>query len=204
MNTTTKESLERSRTAIIRKVRESTSTATTFFDENADRLSSLAETMASAFQARRRLFVIGNGGSSCDAEHVSVEFMHPIFEKRKPLPCISLASQSALMSAIANDVDFSAVFTLPLMQLAESGDMVLAISTSGLSANLVRPLQKARASGLITIAFNGKDGGRLSAVADWNFVVPSYSIHRIQEVHVMLLHILWDLVHINLGEEDIV
>lgn len=190
--------------AIMRKVQESTATSLDFFEQNAKRLSLLASTMASSFTNGRRLFVIGNGGSSCDAEHVSVEFMHPIFEKRKPLPCICLTSQSALVSAIANDVDFSAVYTLQLAQLAQPADMVLAISTSGMSANLVRALQEARAKGLITIAFSGKDGGRLTAVADWNFIVPSYSIHRIQETHVMLLHILWDLVHLNLGEEDIV
>ncbi len=192
------------RSAIMRKVQESTTTALSFFEQNADRLSSLASTMAAAFRTEHRLFVIGNGGSSCDAEHVSVEFMHPIFEKRKSLPCICLTSQSALVSAIANDVDFSAVYSLPLAQLAREGDMVLAISTSGMSANLVRAFSEARSKGLITIAFNGKDGGRLSSLAEWNFVVPSYSIHRIQETHVMLLHILWDLVHLNLGEEDIV
>lgn len=204
MTMKTKFSREQSRDAIMRKTQESATTAQRFFEANADRLSELAECMASAFRSGRRLFVLGNGGSSCDAEHISVEFMHPIFEKRKPLPCISLTSQSALLSAIANDIDFSAVFTLPLKQLAEKGDMVLAITTSGMSANLVRALQEARSHGLTTIAFNGKDGGRLAAVADWNFIVPSYSIHRIQETHVILLHILWDLVHINLGEEDIV
>lgn len=204
MNGNTKVSLDQSCSAIMRKVQESAATAATFFEENGNRLTLLAEAMACAFQSGHRLFVIGNGGSSCDAEHASVEFMHPIFEKRKPLPCISLTSQFALASAIANDIDFSAVFTRPLMQLAQNGDMALAISTSGMSANLVRAMQEARAHGLITIAFNGKDGGRLSAVADWNFVVPSYSIHRIQETHTLLLHILWDLIHITMGEEDIV
>jgi len=188
----------------MRKGEESTSTALKFFDENANKLSSLAETMASAFENGHRLFVMGNGGSSCDADHVSVEFMHPIFEKRRPLPCISLSPNSALISAIANDIDFSAVYSLPLMRLAQTGDMVLAISTSGMSSNLVRALKEARGAGLVTIAFTGKDGGRLANVADWNFTVPSYSIHRIQESHVVLLHILWDLIHIKLGEEDIV
>jgi len=192
------------RRAIIRKVKESSETALKFFEQNADRLSQLAMVMANAFENGHRLFVMGNGGSSCDAEHVSVEFMHPIFEKRRALPCISLTSSSALLSAIANDLDFSAAYALPLVQLANEGDMALAISTSGMSPNLVHALQQVKEKGVITIAFNGKDGGRLSAVAEWNFVVRSYSIHRIQETHVMLLHILWDLIHIHLGEEDIV
>lgn len=196
--------VEQSHAIIMRKVQESTKTAIEFFEQNADQLTALAQTMAIAFQTDHRLFVIGNGGSSCDAEHVSVEFMHPIFEKRKPLPCISLTTQSALISAIANDMDFSAVYMSPLLQLAKSGDMLLAITSSGMSANIVRAVQEARKRDLVTIAFNGKDGGRLSDLADWNFVVPSYSIHRIQETHVILLHVLWDLIHIHMGEEDIV
>jgi len=197
-------SVEFSQSAVMRKVKESTATAHSFFEENLEKLCSLAVVMATAFNQDRRLFVIGNGGSACDAEHVSVEFMHPIFEKRRALPCICLSSQPALLTAVANDIDFSAVYSVPLRQLAKPGDMVLAISTSGMSPNLVRALQEAKDNGLITIGFNGKDGGRLKSVTQWSFIVPSYSIHRIQETHVMLLHILWDLVHLNLGEEDIV
>ncbi|SRR5579884_63623 len=192
------------REAIMRKVHESADTAIKFFDQYAEQLDRLAAHMASAFSAGHRLFTLGNGGSACDAEHISVEFMHPIFEKRKPLPCIPLTTQSALLSALSNDLDFSAVFAAQLSQLAGRGDMALAVSTSGMSSNLVKGLQEARKIGLTTIAFSGKDGGRLSGMADWDFIVPSYSIHRIQESHTILLHVLWDLVHIKLGEEDIV
>src|SRR5262249_23166669 len=155
----------------------------------------LAAAMAERFAQGGRFFVMGNGGSSCDAEHFAVEFMHPIFEKRRPLPCLSLSAGSALLSAIANDVDFSRVYGAQLVNLARPEDMALAISTSGQSANLIYALQEAKKLGLMTIAFAGKDGGRLKDTADWSLVVPSYSIHRIQETHVMLLHILWDTIH---------
>ena len=190
--------------AIMRKARESANTSLHFFDSSTDTIERLAAAMAERFAKGGRLFVMGNGGSSCDAEHVAVEFMHPIFEKRKPLPCQSLSAGSALLSAISNDADFSRVYGAQLVNLARPEDMALAISTSGKSANLVYALQEAKKIGLMTIAFAGKDGGRLQDAADWCLVVPSYSIHRIQEVHVVLLHVLWDTIHMVMGEEDIV
>lgn len=190
--------------AVLRKMQESTSTSSRFFEEQKEQIVLLAAKMASAFEKGSSLFTIGNGGSACDAEHVSVEFMHPIFEKRKPLPCYALTTQGALISAVANDIDFSATFSLQLKQLAKQDDMLLAISTSGMSSNLVRACEAARDLGLTTIAFTGKDGGRLAKLVDWSFNVPSYSIHRIQESHVMLLHILWDVIHLELGEDDVI
>jgi len=86
----------------------------------------------------------------------------------------------------------------------KSGDMVLALSTSGHSPNLIYALEAARAQGMLTVGFSGKDGGRLQDAAEYCFTVPSFSTHRIQESHVALLHILWDLIHVALGEEDVV
>jgi D-sedoheptulose 7-phosphate isomerase len=192
------------RHAILRKANESAQTSVRFFEEHADRLEYLAEAMAKAFKNEKRLFTLGNGGSACDAEHISVEFMHPIFEKRKSLPCVALTAQSALISAIANDIDYSAIYASQLAKMAKDGDMVLALSTSGMSANIISAMQEASRLNMVTISFTGKDGGRLAKITDWNFNVPSYSIHRIQETHVVLLHIIWDLVHLKLGEEDIV
>lgn len=192
------------RQAILRKVKESADTSNSFFEENCQSLELLADRMAKAFSLGGKLFVMGNGGSACDAEHISVEFMHPIFEKRKPLPCVNLSSATALITAVSNDMDFSRIFSEQLRQLASAGDMVLAISTSGMSANLVGALKEAKSNGLMTLAFLGKDGGRIASITDWSLIVPSFSIHRIQETHVLLLHILWDLIHIKMGEEDIV
>jgi D-sedoheptulose 7-phosphate isomerase len=134
---------------------------------------------------------------------VAVEFAYPIVEKRRPLPAVALTSDSALLTAISNDRDFAKVFADQLRLLARTGDMVLALSTSGQSPNLVHGLDTARELGVLTIAFTGKDGGRLATLADHGFVVPSFSIHRIQETHVALYHIVWDLVHVALGEDDV-
>jgi D-sedoheptulose 7-phosphate isomerase len=134
---------------------------------------------------------------------VAVEFCHPIVEKRRALPALALTTDSALLTAISNDRDFTKVFGDQLRTLARAGDMALALSTSGQSPNLVHGLEVARELGLLTIAFTGKDGGRLAALADHGLVVPSFSIHRIQETHVALYHVVWDLVHVALGEDDV-
>ena len=189
--------------AILRKATESTSITEQFFRAEADRIEGLARAMADAFVRGGRLYVMGNGGGATDAQHVAVEFCHPIVEKRRALPALALTTDTALLTAISNDRDFAKVFGDQLRALARPGDMALALSTSGQSPNLVHGLEVARAMGLVTIAFTGKDGGRLVDVADHAFVVPSFSIHRIQETHVALYHVVWDLVHLALGEDDV-
>lgn len=190
--------------AILRKARESVDVKEQFFRAEADRIEALVRAMAARFASGGRLYVMGNGGSATDAQHISVEFFHPIVEKRKPLPAIALTADQALLTAISNDRDFAKVFADQLRVLARAGDMALAVSTSGKSPNLVQALEAARELGLLTIAFTGKDGGRLPDLAEYCFVVPSFSIHRIQEAHVTLYHIVWDLVHVALGEDDVI
>jgi D-sedoheptulose 7-phosphate isomerase len=190
--------------AILRKCRESTEVKSEFFHDHAPRIAGLAQAMAAAFQQGGRLFVMGNGGSACDAQHVAVEFTHPIIEKRRPLPALALTTDTALLTAIGNDRDFSRIFSDQIRIHGRAGDMALGLSTSGHSADVLQGLQLARRLGMMTIGFAGMDGGKLSDVADHPFVVPSFSIHRIQETHVTLLHIVWDLVHLTLGEEDVI
>ena len=190
--------------AILRKARESADVKEQFFRAEADRIEALVRAMAARFSSGGRLYVMGNGGSATDAQHISVEFFHPIIEKRKALPAIALTADQALLTAISNDRDFAKVFADQLRVLARPGDMALAVSTSGKSPNLVQALETAREIGLLTVAFTGKDGGRLPDLAEYCFVVPSFSIHRIQETHVTLYHIVWDLVHVALGEDDVI
>ena len=191
------------RDKILRKCRESITTKEQFFTENAERIAACAAAMARAFDEGGRLFVMGNGGSSCDAAHVSVEFMHPIIEKRPALPAIALTTDTAILTAVGNDQDFAMAFTEQLRMLGRRGDLALGISTSGKSANVNRALQSAREIGMLTVGFSGRDGGRMPELCDHCFTVPSFSIHRIQETHETLLHILWDLIHVVRGEEDV-
>lgn len=190
--------------AATRKAAESARTLESFVSANAGRIAEAASRMAARFQDGGRLFVMGNGGSACDAEHTMVEFMHPIFETRRALPCLALSANTALVSAVANDSDFSLVFADQLRRLAGPCDMALFVSTSGMSSNLVAGARAASELGLFTLAFSGRDGGRIAGMVDCALTVESYSTHRIQEAHVLALHLLWDLVHLALGEQDIV
>ena len=191
------------KTAILRKARESAEVAARFFGDNAAGIEACVRALAARFQEGGRLITMGNGGSACDAAHVAVEFLHPIIEKRKPLQAMALTGDMATMTAIANDTDFARVFIDQLELLARPGDAVLGISTSGASANVNRALARARERGLLTIGFAGRDGGRMPDLCDHCFVVKTWSIHRVQEVHTILLHLLWDQVHIALGEDDV-
>lgn len=190
--------------AILRKCHESVEMKEKFFAQYAASIEAMAREMAGRFKSGKKLLVMGNGGSLCDALHFSVEFTHPIIEKRQAFPVIPLMTDIATMTAIGNDVDFSRIYLDQLRILGVTGDMALAVSTSGKSPNLVYALEEARKRGMLTIAWAGKDGGRFPEVADYCFIVPSYSIHRIQEVHATLVHIAWDLIHLALGAEDVI
>jgi D-sedoheptulose 7-phosphate isomerase len=192
------------RDKILRKCGESVEMKEKFFTKYAQEIEAMSKEIAERFKQGRKLFVMGNGGSLCDALHFCVEFTHPIIEKRKAFPVIPLMTDICTMTAISNDLDYSRVFVNQLQLLGNPGDMALAVSTSGKSPNLIYAIEAAREKGMLTMAWLGKDGGRLAELADYSFIVPSYSIHRIQEVHATLVHVAWDLVHIALGEEDVI
>jgi len=191
------------RDKVIRKCSESVEMKEKFFNKYADSLDTMSREMAARFQKGGRLFVMGNGGSLCDALHMCVEFNHPIIEKRVAFPVIPLMTDIATMTAIGNDLDFTRVFVNQLRLLSLPGDMAMVFSTSGKSPNLIYALQAAKEKEMLTVAFAGKDGGRFPNLTDYCFIVPSYSIHRIQEVHATVVHVVWDLVHIALGAEDV-
>jgi D-sedoheptulose 7-phosphate isomerase len=195
---------ENFREKILRKCGESVEMKQKFFSQYAEQIEAMSRAMAQRFKSGRKMLVMGNGGSLCDALHFSVEFTHPIIEKRASFPVIPLMTDIATMTAIGNDLDYSQVFVNQLRLHAQPEDMALAVSTSGKSANLIYAMEAARELRLLTIAWLGKDGGRLADMVDYSFIVPSYSIHRIQEVHATMVHIVWDLIHIALGEEDVV
>ncbi len=191
------------RESILRKARESADLKLAFFEENAAAIERCAGALAERFAAGGRLLAVGNGGSACDAQHVAVEFQHPILEKRRALPATALVGDVALLTAVGNDTDFAHAFADQVALHARPADALLAISTSGASANVNRALAAARARGLLTIGFAGRDGGRMPELCDFAFVVASWSIHRVQEVHTTLLHVLWDELHLAMGEDDV-
>lgn len=188
------------RFSLLEKARESVDVKSRFFEANADEILSASRALAEMFARGRKLLVCGNGGSATDAQHVAVEFMHPITVGRKALPAICLSNDTAMLTAVANDVGFDDVFTRQIIALGAEGDALLGISTSGNSANLLHSFRTARRMRLLTVGFAGDDGGVMadmkeSGLLDHCLTVPTSSIHRIQETHVALYHIMWDMVH---------
>ena len=195
--------------SLLEKARESVETKTKFFADNKDTILSASLQMAKAFHRGRKLLACGNGGSATDAQHIAVEFMHPIAVGRKALPAICLANDMAMVTAVANDVGFDDVFTRQIIALGKAGDVLLGVSTSGNSKNLVHAFATARLLKMTTIGFAGGDGGEMAELKvggrlDYCLTVSTASIHRIQDTHVALYHIMWDLVHTLLQHEDLV
>lgn len=189
--------------ALQAKCRDSVAVKQRFFAEEGTRLLRAAHLLAASFRAGGRLYTLGNGGSSCDAAHVAVEFQHPVTAGRPALPAQNLAQDMAMITAVGNDVGIAEVFARQMPGLLRAGDAVLALSTSGNSANLLRALEVAKQLGATTLALVGGTGGRItdSAAVDLALVVRSDSVHRVQETHVAAYHTLWDLVHSLLADD---
>lgn len=186
--------------SLLEKVRDSIEVKQRFFEENKDGILAASLSIARTFHNGRKLLVCGNGGSATDAQHVAVEFMHPITVGRKALPAICLNNDMAMVTAVANDVNFGDVYVRQIIALGKPGDALIAISTSGNSENLLHAFLTAHRMQLVTIGFAGDEGGKMQEMKeqeliDFCFTVPTSSIHRIQESHVTLYHIMWDMVH---------
>ena len=173
-----------------------------YFDQNRTRIVKAAEVIAEMYRNDGRLFTMGNGGSSCDAAHVAVEFLHPVTAGRPALTAINLTTDIAMMTAVSNDVGYDHVYVRQIIAQGRKGDCLIGMSTSGNSENLIRAFSKAREMGLTTIGLAGMSGGEMAkAELDACLVVETDSIHRIQECHVATYHILWDLVHTLLADD---
>lgn len=159
-------------------------------DELLPIVKALTDRICDAFARDRRLYAFGNGGSAADAQHLAGELIGRYRLDRRPLPAIALSTDPSVTTCIANDYGYEDVFARQVDALAVPGDVVVAFSTSGRSANVVAGLQAARAAGATTVLFTGSDGGPAASHADVVLAVPSTTTARIQEMHVLLLHLL--------------
>lgn len=189
------------RRSTVEKLEEIAALRASLARSHADRLTACAADMAGRFLAGGALYAFGNGGSSTDAQDLVRLFTRPPGSGR-PLAAVSLAHDVAWLTALSNDVGYEAAFPRRLAALAGSGDIAVALSTSGGSANLLAALAEARRRGLLTVGFAGYDGGAMAepGVVDHLFVVPSTSVHRIQEAQTTLFHVLWELTQRELAE----
>jgi D-sedoheptulose 7-phosphate isomerase len=187
--------------SVRQKVGSHRSVVEQFFDANGQQIVDVAKSIAEVYGRDGRLYTMGNGGSSCDAAHVAVEFLHPVTAGRPALSAIDLSADRTMMTGVANDIGFENVFVRQIIALGRQGDAVIGLSTSGNSANLVKAFLRAKEMGMVTIGLAGKTGGQMAQIGlDHCLLVKTDSIHRIQECHVIIYHVLWDLVHTLLAD----
>lgn len=165
-----------------------------FSGKNLPLVSAASEMIAAAFKAGGKLMVAGNGGSAGDAQHIAGEFVNKFEMERPPLPALALSTDSSVITSIGNDYSFDQIFSKQVMALGKRGDVLLAISTSGGSRNVIKAASAAKKIGVKTIALTGKGGGELGGMADLLLNVDADSTPRIQEVHIAVCHIICALV----------
>ena len=157
-------------------------------------LMAAAKKTAAAMLQGRKLLVAGNGGSAADAQHLVAEFVSRLVENRPALRAVALTTDSSILTAVGNDYGYECVFARQVEALGQRGDVFLAISTSGNSPNIVRALELARSTGMVTIGLTGAKGGRMPALCDFCLRIPSDVTMKIQEAHLALEHIFCLLV----------
>ncbi|MHA1833300.1 MAG: D-sedoheptulose 7-phosphate isomerase [Candidatus Baldrarchaeia archaeon] len=185
---------------VIRILKESSNLRLELINQK-DQIVNAANLIIECLKKGNKVLIFGNGGSASDAQHICAELVGRFNEERRSLSAIALNSDTSVLTAIANDYGFENVFSRQVQSLAKEGDVVISISTSGLSENVLRAVKEARLKGVKTIALTGKGGGRLKDMVDIAIVVPSQSTPRIQEAHITIGHILCELVEIGIFAE---
>ena len=172
-----------------------------FVAEHADALAKVIEVTADALAAGRTLFFFGNGGSAADAQHLAAEFVNRYLLPRAPLPALALSTDSSTLTSIANDFSYDEVFAKQIQALARAGDVAFAISTSGNARNVLRAVEECRRRGVITVGLTGGTGGALAHRVDHVLCVDAAHLApRIQETHIVIGHVLCELVEIRLAD----
>lgn len=161
--------------------------------DNLQKTEDIGKKLAEVFISGGKVLICGNGGSATDAMHFAEEFTGRFRSDRKALPAIALADSSHI-TCVGNDYGFNEVFARGVQAYAKPGDMVIGLSTSGNSENIIRALEQAKEIGCATVALLGKDGGKLAGKCDYEFIIPGQTSDRIQELHMIILHIVIEVV----------
>ena len=189
---------------IIQKAfRESIGVKEEFIKENTAKITFFAEKIALALTGDRKLLLCGNGGSAADAQHIAAEFINRYELERPPLPAIALTTDTSILTSVGNDYSFDQVFSKQIKALGVEGDVLLAISTSGNSTNVIEAVKAAKSLGIFTVGLTGGEGGQLSSLVDLSLVVKSAVTGRIQETHILVGHIICELVDYILFQQGI-
>lgn len=171
----------------------------------ADPIAKAAQMILHTYQNGGKVLLIGNGGSAADAQHIAGELvatMNPA-RKRRALPALALTTNTSTLTALGNDLGYDSIFTRKVEAFANHPhDLLIAITTSGNSPNILKGVEAAKANGIKVIALTGKDGGKIKAMVDLALVVPSDNTQRIQETHIAIGHILCDIVELAFEEKE--
>jgi D-sedoheptulose 7-phosphate isomerase len=173
-----------------------------FIKRNTSSLIHLAEHLSKAFTNNKKLLICGNGGSAADAQHLAAEFVNRFQLERKPLPALALTTDTSIITSVANDYSYDEVFSKQINALGVQGDILLAISTSGRSENVLSAIRTAKKKGLYTVGFIGGDGGEMWRLVDLALVVKSDQTPRVQETHILAGHLICELVDYILFQKD--
>ncbi len=165
-----------------------------FIEENRERIFNVFKEIAERVKEGKKILLCGNGGSAADCQHIAAELVGRFGMERRALPAIALTTDTSILTAVANDYSFDRIFERQVEALGQEGDVLIGISTSGNSENVVRAVNKAKEKKMLTVGFLGKEGGKLADIVDHAFIVRSFSTPRIQEVHITLGHVLCDFI----------
>lgn len=174
-----------------------------FINNNTREIILVAEKIVQAFTNDHKLMLCGNGGSAADAQHIAAEFINRFEFERPPLPAIALTTDSSIITSIGNDYSFNDIFSKQVKAIGVEGDILMAISTSGNSANILSAAKAAKDMGIYVVGLAGNDGGKLKGLVDSCLIVNSTSTARIQESHILAGHIICKLVDYILFQKDI-
>ena len=162
-----------------------------------DEITAVASVCAMAIKNGKKFLLFGNGGSDADAQHIAAELSGRFLRERRGLPGLALTTDTSVLTAVGNDYGYDMIFERQVEALANKGDILIGISTSGNSPNVVRAIEKGKELGCTSIGFLGKDGGNLKNICDYPLVVASSTNARIQEMHIMLGHIVCEYIDEN-------
>ena len=190
------------REVVIRELEDGAKIRTTMAQTLSDIIAKAAQIILDAYKAGRKVFLIGNGGSAADAQHIAAELAGRFKLERTGLPAIALTTNTSVLSALANDYGYEKVFSHQLEALAKDKDVLIAITTSGTSPNILKAVEMAHSKGVTVIGLTGAKGGKLKDSADLTIMVPSDDTPRIQEAHITIGHIICHLVEKRLFGES--
>ncbi|MEW6685758.1 MAG: SIS domain-containing protein [Candidatus Edwardsbacteria bacterium] len=172
-------------------------------EESAHKIVEITEAIIQALQRGRKILLCGNGGSAAEAQHIAGELVVRLSKfERQALPAIALTTDSSIITAEGNDHSFETVFSRQIEALGYPGDLLIALSTSGNSLNIITAIEKAKEKKLVTVGFTGGGGGRLSEICDFALCVPANEVTRIQEGHTVIGHIICELIEEELFEKQ--